>query len=373
MKLFVASTPYNLLNYINLKCNLYPNEKVDIVITNFDKKNEKYYKNLKSFNIFENVYFVEQRKFNENDSIPNKIVRNFKKFVAELKNRYFCDTYFNKYCSEMNSNRYYDEIYVDVFGFMPRFIFNHYYKINKNISVYKVDCGLESYYDAFATGKITKKQIFIRNKIRKNFKGIFLYSKELANVGDYEVFLIPQLDLKNKEFIDLLNKVFDYSENDVKFVKKDFLFLDQELSDEKVLDKIQQQVVDVINKEIKDNYCVKLHPRTCFDSPRYEGVEKLKTNATFEMLCLNNTWFKNLRIITPYSSAAALPKLLFDEEPEIVCLTKIFDQKYIEGELTTIFFESVKNIYRDKNKVYIPETMEEFRKIIKELRNNKWN
>ena len=76
-----------------------------------------------------------------------------------------------------------------------------------------------------------------------------------------------------------------------------------------------------------------------------------------------------MRVITPYSTAAALPKLLFDEEPEIICLTKIFDQKYIEGELTTIFFENIKKIYRDKNKVIIPETMEEFRKIIKELKN----
>ena len=131
MKLFIASTPYNLFNYINLKVNLFPDEDIDLIISNFDQRNKQYYSKLKQMNLFNNIYFIEQKGFEFNRLIPNKLKRFIKKVVFELRNRYNYNYYFKKYCSEMMYNKSYNEIYVDAFGFMPRFIFNHYYSINK--------------------------------------------------------------------------------------------------------------------------------------------------------------------------------------------------------------------------------------------------
>jgi hypothetical protein len=263
----------------------------------------------------------------------------------------------------MDYNKKYDEIYTDAFGFMPRFVFNHYHSNNKNIKVFKVDCGVECYYDNI----LSKKNKFMCNKIQKRLFGYFLYSKQLANVGNYEVFELPKINTKNRVFLELIDKIFNYEDEKIKINSQKFLFLDQCLDDLPEVDSIEQEIVNALNNTLKDDYCVKLHPRTSEDNERYKDVEKLKTRSTFEILCLNNPELFNAKIITPFSTAAILPKLLFDEEPRIICLTKLFMQKHIEAELMTEFFERIKNIYRDKDKVLIVETLEEFVDIIKEV------
>lgn len=368
MKLFIASTPYNLLNCINMKYNLFPNEKADILISNFDKKNEKYFNNLKNESLFDNVYFVEQRKFNEVDNIQNKLKRVFKKTCSELKNRYFFNSLFRKYCKGLEFYKKYDEFYVDAFGFTPRFIFNHYKKINKNLKVFKVDCGVESYYDASENNFITKKQKFICGKIRKKLEGYYLYDEKIANIGSYKVYLIPKLNLKDQNFINLINRVFEYDDGIIEGRSEKYIFLDQELSDSKPLEQMEEQIVDILNKYINNDYIAKLHPRTNPEVKRYKNVLKMKTNSTFEILCLNNDWITKKCLITPFSTAAALPKLLFDREPVVICLTKLFDNKYQESELATNFFERLKRIYNKKDNIYIPETLEEFEKILVEIK-----
>ena len=357
MKLFIAATPYNLFNYINLKINFFPNEDIDIVISNFDSRNEQYYKNVKELKLFKNVYFVEQKGFDYNRLVPNKIKRFIRKVFCELKNRYLYNSYFKKYCSEMDYNKKYDEIYTDAFGFMPRFIFNHYHSNNKNIKVYKVDCGVECYYDNI----LSRKNKFMCNRIQKKLCGYYLYSKELANVGGYDVIELPKVNVKDKKFVDLINKIFEYKDEKIKLKQDKFLFLDQCLDDLPEVDSIEQDIVDVLKETAKDNFCVKLHPRTSENNERYKDVEKVKTSSTFEILCLNKPELFNTKIITPFSTAAVLPKLLFDEEPQIICLTKLFTQKHAEAELMTEFFKKVKDTYKDPNKVVIIENLDDFK------------
>lgn len=367
MKLFIASTPYNLFNYINLKINFFPNEDIDIVISNFDLKNEQYYKNVKDLKLFKNVYFIEQRGFDYNRLIPNKLKRFIRKVFSELKNRYLYNSYFKKYCSEMDYSRIYDEIYTDAFGFMPRFIFNHYHSKNKNIKVYKVDCGVECYYDNI----LSRKNKFMCNKIQKRLCGYYLYSKDLANVGEYKVFELPKVNVKDKNFVNLINNVFEYRNEKFKFDEQKFLFLDQRLDEFEALDKIEQDIVDILKTESNKDVYIKLHPRTDENTIRYKDMVKMKTNSTFEILCLNNPDLFNIKIITPFSTAAVLPKLLFDEEPYIICLTKLFMNKHAEAELMTEFFEKLKNTYRDPSRVVIIESLDEFRLKLKEQKSNK--
>ena len=94
---------------------------------------------------------------------------------------------------------------------------------------------------------------------------------------------------------------------------------------------------------------------------------KVKTTSTFEILCLNNPELFNTKIITPFSTAAVLPKLLFDEEPQIICLTKLFMKKHAESELMTEFFKKVKETYKDPNKVVIIEDLDDFELKIKNI------
>lgn len=352
-----------------MKINLFKEDEVDLIVSNFDKKNETYYNNLKELNIFDNIYFIEQSKFNENDLIKNRLKRNIKKIIAEIKNRFFFDKYFKVYCSKMEDKKIYDEIYVDAFGFMPRFVFNHYYKNNKQLKVFKVDCGIESYYDDYVNNQITKKQKYIIGKIQKNLSGYYLYSSEIANVGKCPVFLIPKPNPNDKNFVSVINSVFKYKDYLVKHPNKKIIFFDQVLSEDVNLDNLEEKVVQCIQNALGNDYCVKLHPRTSVDSERYKNIEKIKTSSTMEILLLNGFFKNDDVLITPFSTAVALPKLLFDKEPRIIILAKIFEELYIEGVLTTKFFNKIANIYSDKDKVIMPATLDEFERILRELKN----
>ena len=60
MKIIISCcTPYHIFNAINLKIHKYKNEKVDILICNHFNNSKNIFENIKSSDIFENVYYIE--------------------------------------------------------------------------------------------------------------------------------------------------------------------------------------------------------------------------------------------------------------------------------------------------------------------------
>lgn len=372
MKLFVASSSYNLFNYINIKCNLFPNEEVDLIISDFNTKNIEYYKNLQKTNLFKHVYFIEQVKFYKVNYIKYGMIRFIGKIYLELKSKLCYKKFLKKHCPEFNLNIKYDEIYVDVFGFMPRFVFNYCYSKNRNVKVFIVEVGVESYYDMYENKKASKVNMLATRKIRKNFQGYFLYNKEIANVGKFDVSQIPKININNNYIVNKFNTVFSFDGIEkIEFnYDRKYLFLDQQFDDMKEADELEKYIVDILKDELSDKFFVKLHPRTDFNSERYKDIEKIEARSTYEILCLNNLNLLEYNIITPFSTSAALPKLLFDREPQIICLAKIFKDALFDGDLVLDFFQKLKMSYRDKRKIIIPENLDEFIEILRELKNN---
>lgn len=60
----------------------------------------------------------------------------------------------------------------------------------------------------------------------------------------------------------------------------------------------------------------------------------------------------------------ATPKILFNQEPTVIVLTKIFSPKTGELNLFEDYFCAVKNSYSNPKKFYIPENLKELMEII---------
>ena len=77
------------------------------------------------------------------------------------------------------------------------------------------------------------------------------------------------------------------------------------------------------------------------------------------------------KIIISYSSTAIItPKILLDQEPYIVILKLLVDGESSYGDWVNDFNVNCKELYRDKNRFFIPRSFEELDETIRVLHNS---
>jgi hypothetical protein len=118
----------------------------------------------------------------------------------------------------------------------------------------------------------------------------------------------------------------------------------------------------------KENVCVKKHPNEIKRINDDEShAEKIVKNVCFEALNYSLNLQNNI-LVSVGSSACVTPKLIYNQEPITIYLYKIYDSEF-PGKFTDDN-ESISlymGLYKNKNVVYTPETMEEFEHILKSL------
>ena len=89
-----------------------------------------------------------------------------------------------------------------------------------------------------------------------------------------------------------------------------------------------------------------------------------------ELECCN-TISDNHILIGGFSTAQLMPKILDGAEPYLIFVYKLFfDSKELSSTFwksTETFIYKFRDQYKNKNKVFIPETMEEFKAILEKL------
>ena len=85
------------------------------------------------------------------------------------------------------------------------------------------------------------------------------------------------------------------------------------------------------------------------------------TNNMWELECIQSINDGNV-IFAAFSTAQFTPKLLFDKNPYIIFLYKIFD---LEVKGADEMIERFAHTYKYKSKIFVPKCMEEIDDIIK--------
>ena len=116
----------------------------------------------------------------------------------------------------------------------------------------------------------------------------------------------------------------------------------------------------------KDELVIKRHP-----SDKKEKHCNIKycecSDVPFEIIIANSD-VSNKILISVFSTAAITPKILFNQEPKIILLCKIFQGYSKECNEDVIkFFEKTKGLYHAEN-FYIPETEDELFEILEKLK-----
>ena len=357
MDLYYASTPYNIL--VNLLIKKSRNEDADLIISDFSAQNYDIYKKISMLKIFNHVYFVKQKQFEQVEFHDGLIRRVFRKIGERANNRLFFEKLFKRECSDMISKQKYDIAFFDATNYLQRVIFYHYKKINKKLMFYKTDCGIESYYNNTNTTIRFKWIRDVTRKMMKSYLGTYLIDKRLCLFDNKPTF---QIDLNNLN-INEINNIFDYKGDDGIF-NNEVVYFDQKLDYQEWTD-IQTSICDALAEKSK-SFVVKLHPRT--EAFIYKDKPIIKSKSTFELMLLNNKDkdFSKKIYVTPMSTAAFLPKMLLDKEPYVIFVMDIMGLHFPEEDAVRKFVDKAKTVY-SSNKVYSLSTREELEETLNKI------
>lgn len=397
--LFICLTDYQILNAINIKLHLLKDDDADILFFDNKEGNKNLAKRLKKSGIFRNVYLHQYTNiYGLREYIKSKLKE--KSFLLALKNSlkellYIikCKIYGLKYKinGKLYSNTEIDfGCYDKVFGIPTKDVVGDTMKIiltkNSMVEINFIEDGTSTYWE-----KSIKSDI--------PYKNIYLYEPELANYYDERkkiIKAIPKINGDDKSFKEILNEIFefknifeDYSDKviffdqnwdpmpeylkDLNGIKKIVLnnAYKKHLKESALYDK-KMQLFRILSElmEGKKEVIVKLHPRS--DEKFVTDYKKSKCtiadniNLPWEVV-ENNYKFHNNIWVTVSSTALCSLKTAFEnknEDVKLIFLHKIvYDDTKYEDDI--IFFEKFKERYKDR--VFIPENIEEYKSTIYKL------
>lgn len=357
--LFSVNTVYQLMMAINMRMNNIPEGEVDIVVSDHTSSLHNFLENLKKSNLFSKVYYHESLKFN-NYFWSLKTDKDKADAYADSKNQ-IAETETN---SGIDFGSYTD-IYLANIDAYFKFVRNSY--PNLAFTVFEDGAGT----CAVNWKEKSKRWDFIKNfnTVYDEIKGLYIYSPELMCVElGWPIHVLPKIDNGNKNVVDVFNKIFGFDPKSITLPK--VVFVEQAFQ----VDKIKNNDMDFIQATYDvvgfDNLYIKTHPRNTVNRPFQQGVTKqFDIKIPFELLLLNCN-IKNTIFVTVSSGSLISPWVIFDQQ-----IITIFLYKAIKGGINMptidkfkMYLDKLVEKYKCKN-LYVPESLSEYKHILKNLTN----
>ncbi|MBQ8164266.1 MAG: hypothetical protein IJZ94_00415 [Clostridia bacterium] len=365
MVALIVSTPYQLINYLNL---IKSQGRECVIFVRLVGKNSKIL--AKDFNLaglkedfIKDVYLFDTTAFKS----PGFI----KKLFYKIK--YGDKSVIKFYVPDMNLKYKFDEV------FMPKFetyfnIFSSLYTDDVKFSF--VEDGIGDYlYDDFLDEGV-KCPGYIKpivSKIDSRYLVVWELFKKKTQVPIKKLPLL-KLDSMPKTLLDC----FPCREDKSRFNR--FVYFAQmfdALPIQTECPRIEKEIYDTIRDVLsEDEITVKLHPRS---EVNMYGDGAIITNTPWELTAVIDENIENRVLISMCSGSVFYSKLLCDKEPYVICVMKLYlpyvytdsEKDTAEKERTMDFIYGVKNTYKNKEKFMIPETVEELREMLESIKQGK--
>lgn len=209
--------------------------------------------------------------------------------------------------------------------------------------------------------------------INPNYTKIFYWPELYNKFFSTTILQAPICPQNNALFCELLFNVFRYNCAERNSGKKCIFFhqpidncLDK--TERKIIVDMENSLIKVLSTKFGKDFFIKLHPRD--DLNCYSEYNILDSSVPWEVMITQNGNIDDYLLVGINSTALITPKLVFDYEPSLLILEKVF--KYWEVgakkhtvERTYILFEELRNTYRVPEKVQIPDSYAELYEIIK--------
>ncbi len=360
-----CNTPYQLFvamcfvfNYVNKEC-----DTVDLYVDIDNAKELNSYANkLQDVSVFNRIYKI--RRLIDRDKGISKY---YKKIAFYMNPRMMFEK--SVIGDSIPDSDYYDITMISYLGPLPRaFIFSY-----PNAKIYLFEDGLGSYlssqYYAFATKKDKFFQFITgRGEDTIHIENRFLFSPDFYTGKNRTSKLIVPLETTEERHI--LELLLPPDESDL-YCRYQFIYLTQpiEANDLELVSKanhIENQIEEFLKQECPNDMLVRPHPRQ-FDK-NYQPWEVDKRKLSWELSCSIKTKDDSV-LIARFSTAQIVPKLLYDKEPYLMFLYKLFPEN-LEGTYTEIenTVSRLQRIYEHKEKILVPNSISEIESMINQVR-----
>lgn len=342
-----CATPYHLLTAINMKLTVLREKETDLyIVGNFaDAKDISVL--IQKENIFKDIKYMDVSDFNALDkkNYAYKLWVRFKKYLNyEKELARYVDLIEKKYQAIYYASR---NQYSD-------YVIKHFNDKNNDLKVCVFEDGLGEYFNADSRKPARYKRLIFSilgfpSKIYE-YEEIWLYRPEACvSIEDREKLRkLPSIIDSGLEGQSVLSRVFQCNG---KIYEKIILF-EQDY-------KIEQQAFSKVLSLVESSRVIlKTHPRK--DTGLDLGVNVFKEkNIPWEINCLSQN-MKEKVLISINSTACFTPKFIFNQEPTIILLYKIFETGYKEDPLIMGYLiKKLKESYAEPTKIIIPQTISE--------------
>lgn len=340
MKLIWCSSPFHIVTAINMKEKIFFDKPVSVILTDYSADSRTYYDIMTRDKRFEKIIYVPSKDILEKFNRGNALYRLFYFGQAE--------SYLRKYGIG------YEEIDELIFSYRDQIAKaiaicarkkGHYIKF----SYY--DDGTGSYIGSAISSMPSRLELALGVPVRFFVPdNIYLYAPKLCK--DYDNLKIKQLPAISEP--DAYEK---YRSKEIINNEK-VVFLDQYPHNEALLKLLSEWAEEII---------IKKHPK-CPNEDKYKeyGFAHIWSNLQpFELSLMEDDCLENRVFITECSTASMTPKILYNKEPFVIFLREMAEYRHQrEYEEIDGLIYRFREIYEDKRRVYIPKTINEFKKIM---------
>ena len=273
----------------------------------------------------------------------------------------------------------YRHMFISSKAYIPRLVYLYIVKNNLGTELRYFDDGIGSYYanNAYtprSSDKFIRRVLFGEKAVKLNCRK-YLFSPDFYSLMNPQrsekVEVIPRI-IGNEKLIQILNRIFTFDNNSL--IQERYILLDVLKSTLFTKDN-RNKLLSIYNMLVEsigyDEIIVKKHPRT-LENENLKVKYYLNTGVPFESICMNTDM--NQKVLISYgSTAVSTPKILFDQEPIIILLYRLVHSKTINDKsydkLLDDFFTKIQQLYIDKAKVIIPDSIYELENALKKIKN----
>lgn len=351
-----TSTPYQTLNAIIMRLSVYNHDNVDLYYRNFSKYSDFILSQLRSERIFDNIFEWNFCKTSNSIFYVNQTIQQC----------FFPRSYVTSQTkNNLDYNKQYDKMSITVGNFYEIALIKSFHCD----SIFTYEDGFISYSADYLhshnRGKIWN---LLNGRFLKKIKPqtLFLHRPEFYGGNSKEhACQIPEYYSLDSSACKMIDRIFGYRSND-DYSNSRVVFLTQPWNE------VASNAIDV-NEEIfriLNNYrfIIRKHPRDnyqyCFDTNIV-----IDEGGSWELTSLDVIGEKHI-LIAMNSTSQLIPKLLSNKEPYLIYtykMYKIHNEEFLKN--AEIMVKKAKLMYNNNNKIYVPNTIEDFRSIINSLIN----
>lgn len=348
---FIAETPYQVYNSINLYAALQKDRKADIFIGKVFADSDELIHRVSQSNVFSAVFSY----VNFNRSIRQRFDELFipQKYL-EVAMRGQSQTA----APDLSS---YDEIYLSSTTYFSLAMI----AFNKNAGVIFYDDGIGSYLDVMGADAVAFKRrlcyyITGARPERLKITRAFLYCPEICLMLEgKEINKLNVVNHEDEEYKAKHDLVFPYSYDPL--YEKRIIYLAQPSQE---LDGGSLSGLDELLLQYGGKIVIRPHPREA-DMDHYHSVNVDNSMNQWEIIAEHQITDEHI-LVGLFSTAQVVPKMLFDKEPYVIFTLslgrKLFSEELYQKNIA--FIEKVRSVYRNPEKIIVPETTDEINTFI---------